>query len=256
MIDPTVAHSPRVWNYWLGGKDNYEVDRRAGDQFARLYPSIVTVARYSRAFVGRALTHLAGPAGVHQFLDIGSGLPAADNTHEVVRRVTRDARVVYVDNDPMVSAYSRALLADSTDGATAVVEADLHDPEVILAAAAATLDLRRPVGLVLANVLGHIAGIDTAMAVVRQLLDALAAGSHLVIADGTNVVDGPAIEDAIRFWNEIGSPPYHLRTPAEIGRFFEGMTLLDPGVVSCPHWRPQIVVPDAVDEFCAVGRKD
>ena len=253
-VDVTVPSSPRIWNYWLGGKDNYEVDRQVGDQIVRGYPRIVNLARYSRAFLGRAVTTLAGEAGLRQFLDIGSGLPAADNVHEMARRIAPDARVLYVDRDPLVLSHIRARLLDPADELVNVIEADLVRPERILAAAAEHLDLSRPVAVVLANVLGHLPSHDTACSVVRRLLRPLPPGSHLVVADGTNVLE-PAFEDAIRLWNEVGSTPYHLRGPAELERFFDGLELLEPGVVPCPLWRPRIVTPDPVDEYCGVGRK-
>jgi SAM-dependent methyltransferase len=257
-IDTTIAHSPRIWNYWLGGKDNYEVDRIVGDQFCEIFPQIVDIARGSRAFLTRAVEHLAGPAGVRQFLDIGTGLPTVDNTHQVAQRVAPQSRVVYVDNDPIVLAHARALLVGSPEGFTTYVDADLRDPDTILDAAAKSLDLTEPVGLVLMNILGHVPDLDEARSIVTRLLDRLPVGSYLAVADGTNVVDGEAFEAAIRLWNDAGSLSYHLRHPDQIARFFDGLELLEPGLVSCTLWRPTngaIGTPVAVDEFGAVGRK-
>ena len=186
-LDASVPNSARIWNYWLGGKDNYPVDREAGDDYRAIYPEIVDVARASRRFLTRAVRYLAGEAGVRQFLDIGTGMPSADNTHEVAQRVAPDARVVLVDNDPVVLAHARALLT-STQGVTAYVDADLHEPDKILAAASRTLDLRRPVGLMLLGVLGHIGDDDEARAIVKRLLEALPSGSYLTVCDGTNVI--------------------------------------------------------------------
>jgi hypothetical protein len=185
-IDTSVPHSARIWNYWLGGKDNYPVDRDAGDQFRQAFPEIVEVARSSRAFLVRAVGYLAGEAGVRQFLDVGTGLPTADNTHEVAQRVAPEARVVYVDNDPVVLAHARALLTSSPEGATAYVDADLHDPDTILRLATPTLDPTRPVALMLLGVLGHIADDEEARSVVKRLLDGLPSGSYLVLCDGTD----------------------------------------------------------------------
>src|SRR4029453_9109952 len=154
-IDASVPHSARIWNYWLGGKDNYPVDREAGEQFRAIFPEIVEVARSTRAFLNRAVRYLAGEAGLRQFLDIGTGLPTVDNTHEVAQRVAPKSRVVYVDNDPVVLAHARALLT-STQGVTAYVDADVHDPDTILDVAAWTLDFSQPVALMLLGVLGHI----------------------------------------------------------------------------------------------------
>jgi len=255
-IDTTVAHSPRIWNYWLGGKDNYEVDRMVGDQFREIFPAIVDIARSSRLFLSRAVEHLAGEAGVDQFLDIGTGLPTVDNTHQVAQRVAPSARVVYVDNDPVVLAHARALLLGSPEGSTTYIDADLYETDAILDSAARSLDLDRPVALVLMNILGHVPDMDLARSVVTRLVDRLPSGSYLVVADGTNVVDGPAFDAAIEMWNRAGSLPYHLRKPEQIAQFFDGMELLEPGVVSCSRWRAPGTSPAAeVDEFCAVGRK-
>jgi SAM-dependent methyltransferase len=254
-IDVSVANSARIWNYWLGGKDNYEVDRQVGDLISRGYPQVVSLARYSRAFLGRSVTYLAAEAGVRQFLDIGSGLPAADNVHEVARRAAPDCRVLYVDRDPLVLSHVRARLLVPADDLVNGIEADLTRPEQLLAQAREHLDLTEPVAVILVNVLGHVPAFDQARSIVRRLLWPLAPGSHLVIADCTNVIDGPAIEAAVRLWNDTGSERYQLRTPSEIERLFDGLELLEPGVVPCPLWRPQILTPDPVDEFCGVARK-
>jgi len=254
-IDASVANSARIWNYWLGGKDNYEVDRQVGDLIARGYPQVVSLARYSRAFLGRSVTFLAAEEGVRQFLDIGSGLPAADNVHEVARRATPDCRVLYVDRDPLVLSHIRARLLAPADEQVNGIEADLTRPEQLLARAGRYLDLTQPVAVILGNVLGHVPALDQARSIVRRLLWPLPPGSHLVIADSTNVIDGAAIEAAVRLWNDTGSERYQLRTPAEIEQLFDGLELLEPGVVSCPLWRPQILTPDPVDEYCGVARK-
>ena len=257
-VDSTVPQSARIWNYWLGGKDNYPVDRAAGDQFVAVYPEIVDVARHSRAFLSRAVRYLTGEAGIRQFLDIGTGLPTVDNTHEVAQRLAPDARIVYVDNDPLVLAHARALLTSSPEGATSYVDADLSEPGQILAAADRTLDLDRPVALMLLNILGHVPAYDEARSIVTRLMGALAPGSHLVVADGTDVLTGEAFRSAIGMWNEASQTPYHLRTPELIAGFFTGLEVLEPGVVSVSRWRAEpgrFGEPPEVDEFCAVGRK-
>ena len=147
QMDTTVSHSARIWNYWLGGKDNYAVDRAAGDKVAAMLPSIVAQARADRAFLGRAVRYLAGEAGICQFLDIGTGLPTADNTHEVAQRVAPESRIVYADNDPLVLAHARALLTSTPEGVCDYVDGDLRDPGKILAEAARTLDFAQPAGL-------------------------------------------------------------------------------------------------------------
>jgi hypothetical protein len=255
-IDRSVAHSARIWNYWLGGKDNYAVDREVGDQFQQIFPDIVPIARASRGFLTRAVTYLAGEAGIRQFLDIGTGLPTADNTHEVAQAVAPDARIVYVDNDPLVLTHARALLVGATEGGTNYIDADLREPDKILQAAGETLDFSEPVALMLMNILGHITDTDEAQSIVKRLLDGLPSGSYLAVADGTNVIKGEAFEEAIAIWNQAGSVPYSLRHPDQIARFFEGLEVLEPGIVSCTRWRPEAGdAADEVDEFCAVGRK-
>jgi hypothetical protein len=256
-IDTSVPHSARIWNYWLGGKDNYPVDREAGDQFREVFPEIVEVARSSRAFLTRAVRYLAGEAGVQQFLDVGTGLPTADNTHEVAQRVAPVSRIVYVDNDPVVLAHARALLTSSGEGATGYVDADLHDPDQILELAAPTLDLARPVALMLLGVLGHIGDDDEARSIVKRLLDGLPSGSYLVLCDGTNTSQaGVQAQDD---YDQSGAIPYRLRSPEQVAAFFAGLELVEPGVVSCPRWRPDPAKGDGppaeTDAFGGVGRK-
>ncbi|QEU84044.1 SAM-dependent methyltransferase [Streptomyces viridosporus] len=255
QIDTSVPHSARIWNYWLGGKDNYPVDEEAGDAYTAVFPGIVTIARSSRAFLRRTITHLVHEAGIRQFLDIGTGLPTADNTHEVAQRLAPEARIVYVDNDPMVLAHARALLYSTPEGATAYVDADVLDPDRILAAAA-TLDLTRPTALILSNILGHIADYDRARSVVTRLMDALPSGSHLVVNDGSRGID-PVFEQAQDAYNESGAVPYHLRTVEQITAFFDGLDLVEPGVVPVPLWRPDAAspAPETVAEHGGLARK-
>jgi len=259
-IDTNVPHSARVWNYWLGGKDNYPADWAAGDQFREIFPEIVDAARTSRAFLTRAVSYLAGEAGVRQFLDVGTGLPTADNTHEVAQRVAPESRIVYVDNDPLVLTHARALLTSTPQGATDYVDADLRDPGKILEAAARTLDFSQPVALMLLGILGHVGDYDEAREIVRRLLEALPSSNYLALDDGTNVVNKALVDEAQRLYNQSGAIPYHPRTPEQIAGFFEGLELLEPGVVSCPRWRPDPAdrgggLPAEVDMFGGVGRK-
>jgi O-methyltransferase involved in polyketide biosynthesis len=256
-IDTTVPHSARIWNYWLGGKDNYAVDRVAGDEYLKVFPAIADVARAQRAFLARSIRYLAGEAGIRQFLDVGTGLPTADNTHEVAQRVAPQARILYVDNDPLVLAHARALLTSTPEGATAYISADLDDIDTIMAEAAKTLDLAKPVALILHGVLGHVTDNGEAHSIVRSLVDALPSGSYLNLADGTKDSSG-GFEQAQEGYNESGAVPYVLRTPPEIASFFDGLELVEPGVVSCPRWRPD-ATPDGpsadVDVYGGVGRK-
>jgi O-methyltransferase involved in polyketide biosynthesis len=257
-LDPAVSHSARIWNYWLGGKDNYAVDRAAGDRVAEMLPIIVVQARADRAFLGRAVRYLAAEGGIRQFLDIGTGLPTADNTHEVAQRVAPESRIVYVDNDPLVLVHARALLTSSPEGKTEYIEADLRDPDNILAGAARTLDLAQPTALLLLGVLHHIPDTAEAYSIVRQLTSALAPDSFVVINHSTSAISGEAMEEAVRHWNQVGTPTMTLRTPEQVNAFFDGLELLPPGVVSCSRWRPEIdrsgEPPAEVDEFCGVAR--
>jgi O-methyltransferase involved in polyketide biosynthesis len=264
-LDTTRPHSARVWNYFLGGKDNFAADRRLGEQIREVYPEIVEVARASRAFLGRAVTFLAADAGVRQFLDIGTGLPTVDNTHEVAQRVDPACRIVYVDNDPLVLAHARALLVSSPQGACDYVDADVRDPDTILAAAANTLDFTRPVALTMLGILGNVVDYEQARAIVRRLVDAVPSGSYLVVNDGTNVVRARARDEVTRISIDAGVP-YIARSPEQIARFFDGLDLLEPGVVCTPHWRPDAgtgvcsgagggELPDEVDVFCGVAVK-
>jgi S-adenosyl methyltransferase len=217
------------------------------------------VAPASRAFLTRAVRYLAGEAGIRQFLDVGTGLPTADNTHQVAQRVAPEAHIVYVDNDPLVLAHARALLTSSPEGATDYVDADLHDPDAILEAAAKTLDFTRPVALMLMGILGHVGDYDEARSIVRRLLAALPSGTYLALNDGTNVIS-KAFAEAQEGYNQSGAVPYRLRSPEQIAGFFDGLELVEPGVVSVPRWRPDPAaagggLPAEVDAFGGVGRK-
>jgi hypothetical protein len=259
-IDTSVSHSARVWNYWLGGKDYYPVDREVGDRVAQMYPDIVLLARAARAFLTRAVLHLAGEEGVRQFLDVGTGLPTVNNTHQVAQSVAPQSRVVYADNDPLVLAHARALLTSSPEGVTDYIDADLRDTATILREAARTLDFTKPVAITLIAILHHISDYNEARSIVDRLMEAVPPGSYLVISHSTNVIYGAASDEAVGRWNKFGKPPVILRTPEEIAGFFDGLELLEPGIVSTPRWRPQIAgigggAPREVDQFCGVGRK-
>jgi len=254
-VDRSVPQSARVWNYWLGGTDNYEVDRRAGDAYAEVYPQIVELARTSRLFLARAVGRLAGEAGVRQFLDIGAGLPTVDNTHEVAQRIAPDAHVVYVDNDPLVLAHARALLTSTPEGATAYIEADLHEPADILEKASRTLDLSRPVALMLMGIMGHVADEAEIKRIIGELLEPLPSGSFLTLYDGTATDE--AFTEAQEGYDETGAVPYRLRRPEQIAGFFEGLDLVEPGVVPVNLWRPEPspFPPAEVHAYGGIGRK-
>ncbi len=255
-IDTTVPHSARIWNYWLGGKDNYPADRTAGDEFLKVFPGMVDVARAVRHYLARAVHHLAGEAGIRQFLDIGTGLPTVDNTHEIAQRVAPESRIVYVDNDPLVLAHARALLTSTPQGATNYIDADVRDPDTILEIAARTLDFDRPVALMLLGIMAHVNDDEEARSILGRLLGALPSGSYLVLSDGTNT--DKAREEAHRNYNSGGAVPYLLRSPERIGHFFDGLDLLEPGVVSVSRWRPEPTpfgLPPEVATIGGVARK-
>jgi O-methyltransferase involved in polyketide biosynthesis len=257
-IDTTVPHSARIWNYWLGGKDNFAVDRAAGDAWEQTFPGMRDVARASRSFLTRSIAYLTDDAGIRQFLDVGTGLPTAENTHQVAQRIAPQARIVYVDNDPLVLAHARALLTSTPEGATAYIHADLRDPDKILVEAADTLDFTQPIALILSGVLGHVVDIGQARSIVRDLLAGLPSGSYLSLNDGTSVIGREELEQATQDYNDSGALPYVQRTPEEIASFFEGLELVEPGVVSCPRWRPDSAAgdqPAELDAFGGVGRK-
>jgi hypothetical protein len=246
-----------LWNYLLGGKDHYPVDREAAEQALALMPELVQSARADREFLGRAVRYLVGEAGIRQFLDIGTGLPTANNTHEVAQAVDPECRIVYVDNDPLVLVHARALLTSTVEGVTDYIEADIRDPQAILDAAAWTLDFTQPVAVMLLGIINFVVDDDTAHTVVRQLVDAVPSGSYLAMSHPTTEVNGEAVETSMRMWNESGAEPITARTPAQISRFFDGLQLLDPGVVTCAHWPDDnhTGITDMVSEFSAVGRK-
>jgi len=257
-IDTTIPHSARVWNYWLGGKDNYQVDRDAGDDFAAKCPEIFSLAKLSRQFLVRAVQHMVTEAGIRQFLDIGTGLPTMDNTHQVAQRAAADCRIVYVDNDPLVLAHARALLVNTTpEGVTAYVAADLHEPERIVADARNILNFNEPVGVLFMGVLGHVADYDEARSIVATVMGATAPGSYLTLWDGTDTS-----EDLVRAnaeYAETGGVPYVPRSPEQIDGYFEGLEKVEPGLVPVSQWRPEIAGVDAttveVAGYGAVARK-
>jgi hypothetical protein len=250
-LDTTVPHSARVWNYWLGGKDNYPVDRAMGEQILAMVPDMPRIARLQRAFLNRAIQYLAGEAGIRQFLDIGTGLPTADNTHQVAQAIAPQARIVYVDNDPLVLVHAQALLTSSHEGACDYVDADVREPEKIIAEAARTLDFSQPVAVMMLGILGQIPDSDHPEAIVGTLLNAVSSGSYLAISDGVNTSE--TFNDAARH-----SGWYHVRSPEQIAGFFAGLELVEPGVVSLARWRPQATPfpeQDDVPGMCGVGRR-
>ncbi|WP_043732590.1 SAM-dependent methyltransferase [Streptomyces zinciresistens] len=249
-IRSDVPHSARVWNAWLGGKDNYPVDRELADVVSAAYPQIVDIAQASRAFQARAVRHLT-TLGVRQFLDVGTGLPVANSTHEVAQAALPDARVVYVDNDPIVLVHAQALLTSSPEGRTGYVDADLSDVDAVVDEAAKTLDLNEPVAVLLLSTLGHLTPAE-GIAVVRRYMARMPSGSHLVLCDTVRTPQTLAAQEA---YDSGGNPPYLVREPEEITACAEGLELLAPGFGSIAHWRPADDAPTPVDQWGLVARK-
>jgi hypothetical protein len=261
-IDASVPHSARIWNYWLGGKDNYAVDREAGDAWLKIHPEITVIARETRAFLRRSVTYLAGEVGIRQFLDVGTGLPTADNTHQVAQRVAPDSRIVYVDNDPLVLAHARALLTSTPEGSTKYLHADMHDSQALIDGAAEILDFEQPVAVFFMGVLGHIHDLEEAQTLVRGLMDRVPSGSYLTIVDSTHPEEDGAFKKAQEEYAETGAVAYWNRYRHEIESFFDGLEWVEPGFVSAPLWRPDgpasvtpLDAPPPLDHFGGMARK-
>jgi hypothetical protein len=236
-IDVSVAHPARVYDYWLGGKDNFAADRIAGDRVLAVTPGLRYRVRANRAFLGRAVRYLAAEAGIRQFLDLGTGIPSADNTHEVAQAIAADSRIVYVDNDPIVLRHAQTLMRGSREGATTYIEADLRDPAPILRQAAATLDFGQPVAVMLLGVLHLVSDDQDPWAIVATLMDAVPPGSYLVISHpALDIGEGQAA--AQRAYNQSVATSQTLRTREEFARFFTGLELVEPGLVQVHQWHP------------------
>lgn len=254
-INTKVAHPARVWNFWLGGKDHFAADRAAGEELLEAMPEWVEVARADRQFLERAVRFLAAEAGIRQFLDIGSGIPTANNTHEIAQRAAPESRVVYVDNDPIVLAHARALLRSGPQGMTDYLDADFREPAKILQEAAAAVDFGKPVAITLLAVMEFIPDNAEAADSIGQLLAGAASGSYLAIA---HPVRSEAVDEAARRWNASGATPVTGRYPEEIAAFFDGLELVEPGLVPLPQWRPDAdtsYTGREIPSYCAVARK-
>jgi O-methyltransferase involved in polyketide biosynthesis len=256
QIDTSIPHNARVWDYWLGGKDNFEVDRRMGDTVRDMFPVISDVAGTSRQFLARAVRFLTAEAGLRQFLDIGTGLPTANNTHEVAQSIAADSRIVYVDNDPLVLVHARALLTGSPAGVTDYVDADVHDTGVMLAGARRTLDLDRPVAVMMLGILNFVLDDDEARRIVTELMAAVPSGSYLALTHPTVELGGEMNVPAMEFWNKRAKPRIRTRAGAEVATFFDGLDLVEPGLIAAPRWRPNASA-EAVDMplWAGVARK-
>jgi O-methyltransferase involved in polyketide biosynthesis len=243
----------------LGGKDHFPVDREVGERVRKIFPVVIELARADRLFLGRAVRYLATEVGIRQFLDIGTGLPTQDNTHEVAQQVAPESRIVYVDNDPLVLVHARALLTSSEQGATDYIDADLHDPDNILRQAAKTLDFSQPVAIMLLGVMHFINDDDQLQRIIDRLLAAVPSGSYIAVANTTTAVNGETTAEAVRVWNLDAQPKLKLRTPERIAEFFTDLEVVEPGWVSCSRWRPEPQwdgnLPVEVDQWCGIVRK-
>jgi hypothetical protein len=256
-FDTSVAHLARIYDYWLGGKDNFAADREAAEQAIAANPGILDSARGNRAFLARAVRFLAVECGIRQFLDIGTGIPTANNTHEVAQSVAPESRIVYVDNDPIVLAHARALLTSDPAGATDYIDADLRDTSAILQRAGQRLDFSRPVAVMLVAILHMIPDPDDPQAIVRQLMDAVPAGSYLTISHAARDIRPEAMAEMDKRLNSrLGSARGTPRDREQVTRFFDGLELLEPGVVQPHQWHP--AEPPGGSElvlWCGVARK-
>ena len=256
-FDARVAHPARVYDYWLGGKDNFEADRIAGEATIAAYPAIRASARANRAFLARSVRYLA-EAGIRQFLDIGTGLPTANNTHEVAQSVAPESRIVYVDNDPLVLSHARALLTSSPEGVTAYLDADLRDTGRILELAAETLDFTQPVAIMLLAILHYIPDLDQAQRIVARLVGAVPSGSYLVISHAASDISPEEMAEMIKRMNEHLAEGNHVgRTRDAVAQFFADVDLVEPGVVKVTEWRPrsELEAQGPTSLWGGVGRK-
>ncbi|HEY2675124.1 MAG TPA: SAM-dependent methyltransferase [Rugosimonospora sp.] len=251
-LDTGVAHPARVYDYWLGGKDNFAADREAAERVLAATPGLRMRVRANRAFLARAVRYLAGTAGIDQFLDIGTGIPSANNTHEVAQAQAPTARVVYVDNDPIVLTHARALLISAQGGTTAYLDADLRDPEKILEKARHTLDFERPIAIILLGILHLIQDGEDPWRIVGRLMAAVPSGSYLAISHPAAEIN-PGQQEAQRRYNQQVSTPQTLRSRPEVARFFAGLDLVEPGLVQVHQWRPDPGDPMPQDGTSAHG---
>jgi S-adenosyl methyltransferase len=257
-FDVSHAHSARIYNYWLGGKDNFAADREAAEQAIAANPGIRSDVRANRAFLARAVRYLASECGIGQFLDIGTGLPTASNTHEVAQAVVPQSRIVYVDNDPIVLAHARALLTSTPEGATAYIDADLRDTAAIADGARRTLDFSQPVAVMLLIVLHMIPDADDPYGIVSRLLAAVPSGSYLVLAHPASDIQAAKMAEMTKRVNErMTGPKATMRDRDAVGRFFSGLEVVEPGVVQPQQWRPDPgqLAPPQVTAWCGVARK-
>ncbi len=254
-FDTSVAHQARIADYLLGGRDNFAADRKAAEAMIEAYPTMVELMRANRAFLGRVARFLVGEAGIRQFLDIGTGIPTAGNTHEVAQEIAPDCRVVYVDYDPVVLAHARALLTSTSEGATEYVDSDLRDVTKVLASAAETLDFSKPVAVTVTMTLHAIPDEDDPHAIVAQFMNAMPAGSYLSISHPASDIEPEKAANLVDRLKPLSYQQYAPRTRAQVLRFFDGLDLVDPGLVQIQQWRPPIEVDETFSVWAGVARK-
>jgi hypothetical protein len=254
-FDTSVAHHARIYDYLLGGKDNYAADREAGDALIKAYPTMVDLARANRAFLGRAVHFLTAEAGIRQFLDIGTGIPAAGNTHQVAQEAASDSRVVYVDYDPVVLSHARALLVSGPQGVTDYIDADARDVAAVLEKAARTLDFSRPVAVIILLMLHAIGDSDDPHGIVSRIMDAMPPGSYLAISHPASDIEPEKVTDLTARVNELSYQQYTGRSQEQVMRFFDGLELVEPGMVQVQQWRPGTTTDRTLALWAAVGRK-
>jgi hypothetical protein len=257
-LNPAVPNPARIWNFWVGGKDHFKADRELAEQFDQVVPKMPLIARLTRQFIADTVSKLAAD-GIRQFLDIGTGLPTANNTHEVAQRLAPDSRIVYADNDPVVLAHARALLTSSPQGKTAYLDADLRDPSKILIQAAETLDFSQPVAVLLIAVLHFVQDSEDPYRIVRTLMDAVPSGSYLALLHGASDVGSDNMPEAERRYNERASAQFTTRDREHVSRFFDGLDLTEPGLVNLSRWPQGTAGGDNahadVAAYCGLARK-
>lgn len=255
-FDTSVAHPARVYDYLLGGKDNYEADREAAEGIIAISPNVLPSVRANRAFLRRAVQYLTAEAGIRQFLDIGTGLPTAENTHQVAQGIAPESKVVYVDNDPIVLAHARALLTGAPEGATAYIDADLRDTDEILREAAATLDFSEPVAVMLLCVMQYVPDSAGPHEIASRLIGAMPPGSYLTMSDTTRDIETQQMMAGAAQYNaRLGPNVFTPRTGAEFAAFFDGLEMVEPGLVPLPQWRALADPKQVIPMYAAMGRK-
>lgn len=256
-FDPSVPDVARIYAYWLGGKDNFPADRVAAEEVIQVRPQVVAAARANRQFLARVVRFMAGKAGISQFLDIGTGLPAPNNTHEIAQKASPHCKVVYCDNDPLVLVHARALLTATPGGECAYVDADVRDTGTIVEQAAKTLDFKEPVGLLLLAVMHFIPDADDPAAIVAALVEVLPPGSLVAISHLTGDFAPAEIQAAVKAYNDRTPTSVTARSREDLAALFGDLPLIPPGLVAVNHWRPGVphVTPPPADMYAAVAER-